>query len=486
MPSLQTHRPLVLAAVMAANFMIAIEATIVSTAMPQIVGQLGGLQLYSWVFSAFLLTQTATTVVFGKLADSVGRKTVMLVGIAVFLVGSILCGFAWSMPSLIAFRLVQGIGAGAVQPTAMTIVGDLYSAHERAKIQGWLASVWALSAVLGPLAGGLIIQHVSWAWILWMNLPIAAVAAAGFVAYLHEKRARRGARIDHLSAGLFTVAIAAIMADLTAFSTSGRYEISLITAVAAVAVALFVIQERRSPEPMISLELWGRRPIAAANGASLLSGMVMIGLTSFLPVFVQGVMQDSPLIAGFALSAMVLGWPVGATFGVRFFKSFGVRPVLRTGGLLVPVGALAFVVLTAETSPFVAGVGSLIVGLGMGLLSSASIILIQEIVDWSERGSVTASFLFARSLGSTFGATVFGAVLNFGLLRSGAAVASDDLRQLLERGSAAAGGDSGLRAALEQSLHLTFVSMFGIALMVAATAFLVPRVAFAPRRALAE
>ena len=336
MTPLTTHRPLVLAAVMAANFMIAIEATIVSTAMPQIVGQLGGLPLYSWVFSAFLLTQTATTVVFGKLADSVGRKTVMLVGIAVFLVGSILCGFAWSMPSLIAFRLIQGVGAGAVQPTAMTIVGDLYTAHERAKIQGWLASVWALSAVLGPLAGGLIIQHFSWAWIFWMNLPIGALAAAGFWAYLHEKRAHRAARIDHLSAGLFTIAIAAIMADLTAFSTSGRFEISLITAVAAVAVALFVIQERRSPEPMISLELWGRRPIAAANGASLLSGMVMIGLTTFLPVFVQGVMGDSPLIAGFALSAMVLGWPVGATFGVRFFKRFGVRAVLRTGGLLVP------------------------------------------------------------------------------------------------------------------------------------------------------
>ena len=488
MPSLQTHRPLVLAAVMAANFMIAIEATIVSTAMPQIVGQLGGLELYSWVFSAFLLTQTATTVVFGKLADSVGRKTVMLAGIAIFLVGSILCGFAWSMPSLIAFRLAQGIGAGAVQPTAMTIVGDLYSAHERAKIQGWLASVWAVSAVIGPLAGGLIIQHFSWAWIFWINLPVGALAAAGFFAYLHETRARGRGRIDHLSAAIFTVAIAAIMADLTAFSTSGRYEIGLITVVAAVAVVLFVIQERRSPEPMISLELWGRRPIAAANAASLFNGMVMIGLTSFLPVFVQGVMQNSALVAGFALSAMVMGWPVGATVGVRFFKRFGVRPVLRVGAALIPAGALVFVAISRESSPVVAGVGSAIVGLGMGLLSSASVILIQEIVDWSERGSVTASFLFARSLGSTFGATVFGAVLNFGLLHAGGvgAVTSDELRRLLERGSVGSGGDSELRAALEQSLHLTFVSMFAIALMVAVAAFLVPRVAFAARQALAE
>jgi MFS family permease len=481
-----THRPLVLAAVMAANFMIAIEATIVSTAMPQIVGQLGGLPLYSWVFSAFLLTQTATTVVFGKLSDLIGRKTVMLVGIGAFLFGSILCGFAWSMPSLIVFRLIQGIGAGAVQPTAMTIVGDLYSAHERGKIQGWLASVWAVSAILGPLAGGLIIQYFSWAWIFWMNLPIGALAAAGFWAYLHEKGVRGRGRIDHLSAGIFTVAIAAIMADLTAFSTSGRFEIGLITLVAAVAVVLFVLQERRSPEPMISLELWGRRPIAAANGASLLAGMVMMGLTTFLPVFVQGVMQKSPLIGGFALSAMVLGWPIGATTGVRAFRRFGVRSVLRVGGALIPLGALAFLFLDGDSSPIVAGLGSLVVGLGMGLSSSASIILIQEIVSWSERGSVTASYIFARSLGSTFGATVFGAVLNFGLLRSGhAGATSDQLRDLLEQGSEAV-GERGLRAALEQSLHLTFVSMFAIAVMVAATLFLVPKVSFAPRGAPAE
>src|SRR6202044_3078534 len=229
---------------------------------------------------------------------------------------------------------------------------------------------------------------------------------------------------------------------------------------------LFVLQERRSPEPMISLELWGRRPIAATNAASLLAGMVMIGLTTFLPVFVQGVMQKSPLIGGFALSAMVLGWPIGATVGVRVgLKRFGVRAMLRIGGVLVAVGSVVFLVLNGESSPILAGLGSLVIGLGMGLSSSASIILIQEIVDWSERGSVTASYLFARSLGSTFGATVFGAVLNFGLLRSGpGGGSSEQLRQLLGRGPEVE-GHAGLRAALEQSLHRTFVSMFAIALL---------------------
>ena len=484
MTALATRRPLVLAAVMAANFMIAIEATIVSTAMPQIVAQLGGLELYSWVFAAFLLTQTATTVVFGKLSDLRGRKAVILSGIGIFLVGSILCGFAWSMPSLIVFRLVQGVGAGAVQPVAMTIVGDLYSVHERGKIQGWLASVWALSAVIGPLVGGLIIQFWSWAWIFWMNLPIGLVASAGFWFYLHEKKSDARGRIDHLSAGVFTIAIAAVMADLTALSTASRTEIAVITAIAAAAVVAFVVQERRSPEPMISLELWGRRPIAAVNASSLFAGMTMIGLTTFLPIFVQGVMQRAPLIAGFALSAMVLGWPIGATLSSRLWRRFGVRTVLRTGAALIPLGALVFVFLKPETPPVVAGAGSALVGLGMGLSSSASIVLIQEIVDWSERGSVTASYLFARTLGSTFGATVFGAVLNMGLMRSGlGAVTSDELRRLLEGGAAA---NAALRSALEGSLHVTFAAMLAVAALVALTTALVPKVVFAARRAPAE
>jgi MFS family permease len=286
---------------------------------------------------------------------------------------------------------------------------------------------------------------------------------------------------------VFTIAIAAVMADLTAVSTSGGTEIALISVLAVASVALFVWQERRSPEPMISLKLWGRRPIAAANGASLLTGMTMIGLTTFLPVYVQGVMQKSALAAGFALSVMVLGWPIGATLAARLYTRFGIRPVLLTGGMLVPVGSFAFVALQPDTSPVLAGIGSWIVGFGMGLLSSASLVLIQEIVDWSERGSATASFIFARSLGSTFGATIFGAVLNYGLIHSGTgAVSSEELRRLLENATRGATTGAPLRLALEQSLHVTFVAMFVIALLAAASAFFVPKIAIGQRRVAAE
>ncbi|TXM89316.1 MFS transporter, partial [Methylobacterium sp. WL122] len=319
-----TRRPLVLAAVMAAMFMIAIEATIVSTAMPQIAGQLGDLHLYAWVFASFLLTQTATTVVFGKLSDLYGRRPVLLFGIAVFLAGSLLCGFAWSMPSLILFRLVQGVGAGAIQPVSMTVVGDLYSARERGRVQGYLASVWGVSSVAGPLAGGLIIGHLSWPWIFWINLPVGVLAAALFLLFLREEVERKRRRIDVIGAGLFTLAIAALMIALTETSTAPAVATaSGLTFL--VAITLFVLQERRAADPMLDFALWGQRSILTANAATLLSGMAIIGLTAFLPMYVQGVLRQSPLVAGFTLTLMVLGWPVGATTAARSFVRFGLR-----------------------------------------------------------------------------------------------------------------------------------------------------------------
>src|SRR6202142_1824825 len=207
----KSGRALVIASVMGSMFMIAIEATIVSTAMPQIVAELGGLHLYSWIFSSFLLTQTAMAVVFGKLADVYGRKPMMLMGIAIFLIGSILTGLAGSMITMVVFRLIQGVGAGAVQPVAITIVADLYPARERGKIQGYLASVWAISAVLGPIAGGFIIRDWSWPWIFWINVPIGVAAAIGFSVFFHEHANHERRSIDILGALLFTITVASLL-----------------------------------------------------------------------------------------------------------------------------------------------------------------------------------------------------------------------------------------------------------------------------------
>jgi EmrB/QacA subfamily drug resistance transporter len=472
----------VIAAVMASMAMVAIEATIVSTAMPQIVAQLGDLHLYSWVFSSFLLTQTAMTVVFGKLADLYGRKPVMLAGIAIFLVGSVLAGFAWSMPAMIAFRLIQGVGAGAIQPVTLTIVADLYPAHERGKVQGYLASVWAISAVVGPMVGGFIIHNMSWAWIFWMNVPIGLASAAGFIVFLRESERHARPSIDFGGAALFMATIAALMMALTYAGNDAIAKASLAGAAFLLCLVFFVIQERRAAEPMISFALWSRRPIAACNGSTVLSGMILMGATTFLPMYVQGVLHRSPVIAGLALTMMMVGWPAGATLAAKSFQRLGLRRILIGGSAFVPLGALMLLFLSPGGSPLIAAFGSLIMGFGMGTSSVSSLVLIQEIVRVDERGSATASNLFSRNLGSTLGATLFGAVLNFGLSHShgSAVVTSDQLKALLQNQATNLGDSDLIRLVLHQSLHLTFVSIFVIALFVVALLTFVPAISIGP------
>jgi EmrB/QacA subfamily drug resistance transporter len=463
---------------MISMFMISIEATIVSTAMPQIVAKLGGLHIYSWVFSSFLLAQTAMTVVFGKLADVYGRKPMMLMGIAIFLIGSILAGFAGSMMTMVVFRLIQGVGAGAVQPVAVTIVADLYPARERGKIQGYLASVWAISAVLGPIAGGLIIRDWSWPWIFWINVPIGIAAAVGFTVFLHEHAKRERRSIDTVGAALFTIAVASLLIALTEAGTSDSAPGLVAGGIFCLSSVLFIAQERRAADPMISFALWGRRPIAAANSVGVLASMALIGLTTFLPMYVQGVMHRSPVVAGLALTMMLVGWPAGATLAARSFHRFALRQILVVGTVLVPTGTVVFVLLTPQSSPITAALGSLVMGFGMGLISVSSLVLIQELVDWSQRGSATASNLFARNLGSTLGATALGAVFNYGLTRAdnGRSVSSDQLRQLLEAPAGTMATDTAVGLTLQQSLNLTFWAMLLIALTIVFLALLVPPV----------
>ncbi|WP_415119030.1 MDR family MFS transporter [Paraburkholderia sp.] len=463
---------------MASMAMVAIEATIVSTAMPQIVSQLGDLHLYSWVFSSFLLTQTAMTVVFGKLADLYGRKPVMLAGIAVFLLGSVLAGFAWSMPAMIVFRLIQGVGAGAIQPITLTIVADLYPARERGKVQGYLASVWAISAVVGPMVGGFIIHNLSWAWIFWMNVPIGLASAAGFIAFLRESERHARPSIDFGGAALFMAAIAALMMALTYAGDNAFAPAALAGGVFLLCALLFVLQERRAAEPMISFALWSRRPIAACNSSTVLSGMILMGATTFLPMYVQGVLHRSPVVAGLALTMMMVGWPAGATLAAKSFHRVGLRRILVGGSAFVPLGAVLLLFLSPGVSPLVAALGSLVMGFGMGTSSVSSLVLIQEIVRMEERGSATASNLFSRNLGSTLGATLFGAVLNFGLTHSKgvAVVTSDQLKALLQNRAVDLGDSDLIRLVLHQSLHLTFVSIFVIALFVVALLALVPSI----------
>ncbi len=467
-PQLTTRRALVVASIMASTAMVALEATIVATAMPNIVADLGGLGLYSWVFSSYLLAQTATTVVFGKLADVRGRKPVMLGGLAIFVVASVLAGFSTSMSWMIVFRVAQGFGAGAIVPVAMTIIGDLYPPVERGKVQGYLASVWATCGILGPVLGSLIIREFSWNWLFWMNVPIGLASALGFIRYYHEeKKGSARVAIDYGGAALFIVTAAALMLLLTHLSSRDAWLTAMELAVLVVSATVFVMVERRAADPMVSLRLWTLRPIAVCNLSTLFSGMAMMGLTTFLPMYLQAVAHRSPVTSGLALTTMMLGWPLGATLSARTFAQVGLRRYLLIGSAAVPLGGACFLFLTPQGSAVLPAVGSFVMGLGFGLASVCAMILIQESVRPSERGSVTASFVFARNLGSTLGAATFGAVQTFVFTHHpGVDMRIDRLRDLLSAGSATIATNDVVYQALAKSLDATFVSVFVVSLLV--------------------
>ncbi|MBE4908916.1 MFS transporter [Bacillus luteolus] len=411
----QTKRPLVLAAVMLAMFMAAIEATIVSTAMPAIVGDLGGFSLYSWVFSAYLLMNAVTVLIYGKLSDLFGRKPILIFGIVVFLIGSVLCGFASNMEMLILFRFIQGFGAGAVMPIASTIVGDMYTKEERAKIQGYLSSVWGISAIMGPALGGIFVEYVSWRLVFWVNVPLGILAIIVLVLFLHEGIEKKKHSIDYIGAVLLFVAISAIMIVLVEggvhWSWTSTQSLTLIV-VALIALVLFVIQENRAKEPMMPFTIWKEKSIFIANITSLTTGVMLIGISSFLPAFVQGVMERSPIVAGFTLTTMSIGWPIAATVAGRMLLKVGFRTTSLIGGVALVLGSIIFLTLSPDDGPVWAAFGSFMVGIGMGMTTTSFIVSIQSTVEWQMRGVATAANMFMRTLGSTVGAALLGGILN--------------------------------------------------------------------------
>lgn len=414
----QTNKPLVLAAVMLAMFMSAVEATIVSTAMPSIVSELGGFTLYSWVFSSYLLMQVATILIYGKISDLFGRKPIFIIGVSIFLIGSVLCGLAKTLEMLIIFRFIQGFGAGAVMPIATTIVGDIYTKEERAAVQGYLSSVWGISAVLGPVLGGLFVNYVSWVYVFWMNVPLGLLAILGVALFLKEDVEKKKHAIDYTGSILLVVAISALMLVLVeggvrwAWSSWQVMSLMLLFLIGSI---LFILQERRAAEPMMPLHIWKYKAISVSNLASLTTGMIIMGVSSFLPAFVQGVMEMSPMVAGFTLTTMSIGWPIASTLAGKMVINIGYRKITITGGIALIIGSFIFLTLSPEKGPIWAALGSFFIGFGMGLTTTSFIVSIQSTVGWNIRGIATASNMFMRTLGSAIGAALLGGILNSGL-----------------------------------------------------------------------
>jgi len=418
----RSERGPVLIGIMLSTALVAIDSTVIATAVPSVVSELGGFAQFPWLFSVYLLAQAVTVPVYGKLADLFGRKPVMLLGIGLFLIGSILCGAAWSMGALIAFRAVQGLGAGAVQPMAMTIAGDLYSLEERAKVQGYLASVWGVSAVVGPTIGGVFSEYVSWRWIFFVNIPLCLIAAATIGLRFAERVERRRPRIDYAGAGVLTVALTLVILGVLeggqAWAWGAPQSVAVLGA-GAVLLAVFVLVERRAADPVVPLRLLRRRLLVATNVVAACVGAVLLGLTSYVPTFVQDVLGTGPLVAGFALAALTLGWPLSASQSGRVYLRIGFRFTATIGAAVVFVGTALLLLLDGTSSVFQVGATSFVIGLGMGFAAAPTLIAAQSAVGWQERGVVTGTNMFFRSAGSALGVAVFGAIANATLGRSG-------------------------------------------------------------------
>ena len=469
------RRPLVFAAALSTMFMAAIEGTIVATAMPTIVGALGGFDLFSWVFSAYLLTQAVMIPIYGRLADVYGRKPILLIGIGVFLAGSVLCGFSWNMTSLIVFRVVQGIGAGSLIPVGQTVVGDIYSGEQRARMQGYVSSTFGSAAILGPLIGGFLANHFGWKTVFWVNIPLGIVATVMLVIALKENVRKRQHRIDYIGAALMAAATSLLMFGLVHAETLSRLEmVGMFIACALLFGALFVY-ERLTPEPMLPFKLYRNRFIAGGNSIGLTTGAIMMSIVAFLPAYMQGVMGLSSLVAGVALGAMSAAWPFGGFVGSRLLLLIPYRIAATIGAVLLVTGSLLMIALHIGATAAQPIAAALLMGFGMGITNICFVVAIQANVAWSERGAATSSIVFSRIIGQSFGSAVFGGILNFGMAGHGGSgdTIVSILRTAGHQGADAASIQSLLQA-LTNSLHNIYLVSGLLAIAVLATVLTLP------------
>jgi EmrB/QacA subfamily drug resistance transporter len=483
----RSERGPVLVAVMLATALVALDATIIATAVPSIVRDIGGFSQFPWLFSIYLLTQAVTTPLYGKASDVVGRKPVLFLGIGIFLAGSVLCGIAWSMPTLIVARAVQGIGAGAVLPVTITIVGDLYSVQERARVQGYIASVWGLAAVLGPTLGGVFSEYASWRWIFFINLPVGAVTVWMLWRSFHEKVERRKHDFDFRGAALLTVGCSLLILGLLEGGVAWDWTsaVSLgVFVVGAAALVGFVLVERVATEPVLPLWVFRHRVLVGGNLASMAIGVTLIGLVSYVPTYAQGVLGTGALVAGFAVAAMTIGWPIAAALSGRVYLRIGFRDTALIGGAIAVAGAVLVALLAADSSVLAVAVACFVVGVGLGLWSAPTIVAVQSVVDWQRRGVVTGTNLFCRNLGSAVGVAVFGAIANAALADrladppatvAGALPDSADAERLALDGRLTGPAEAFVRSALYDASHHVFLGVVVAAVMGALALWLVPR-----------
>jgi EmrB/QacA subfamily drug resistance transporter len=408
-------RHLAAGGVMLVIFLFAIDATIVSTAMPTIVAKLGGLDLYSWVFSIYMLTSALATPVCGKLADLFSKRRLMLAGIGVFLLGSLLCGVADSMEAMIAFRAVQGIGGGAIYALSFIVVGVLFPADQRAKVQGLISGIWGVASVLGPLAGGLIVEYTSWRWIFLVNLPLIAVATPLIITGLKEAAGeRRAARLDLAGAATLLVGLLLIFYALTE-SAHRRQPLNAETVALIVfgstILVIFYFIERRAAEPILPLDLFAVRLYKNSVAVSTLAAMGVFGAISYMPLYLQGVLGLSATSTGLVILALSMGWTVGSLSAGQGIDKIGYRRVAAAGMLLLALGYAILILPALNFGVAAVVVSAGAIGVGMGMANLTTLVAAQSAVAHQRIGVATSTIMLFRTFGAAFAVSLMGTVM---------------------------------------------------------------------------
>lgn len=408
-----------LAAVMVAIFLAAIESTVVALAMPTVVASLGGIRIYSWVFSGYLLTQTVSMPLWGRLSDLYGRRPMYLAGLATFLGGSALSGAAHDMPQLVVFRMVQGLGAGSLMTLGYTIIGEIFGLERRARLQGYLSGVWGVASLVGPPLGGLLTDHLSWRSVFYMNVPFGLVAMTLLAGALPRgEPARRHVSIDYAGIGAFTAGVSLLLLGIVEAGRVGAWsgaDVAALLGVGAVLLGLFVAAERRAAEPIVPLRLFRSRMVVAAVVTRLLAGMAMFGALAFVPLFVQTVTGVNATRAGAVLAPFVLGWVVFSATSARLVLRVGYRIVVLSGMACLTGAFLLLTRWDTGLSLLVAGRDVVLAGVGMGLVVVPMLIAVQSAVPRQDLGIATSVIQFFMSIGGAVGVSVMGAVMAQGL-----------------------------------------------------------------------
>ena len=467
-----TGRAIVMVALMLSMAVVSLEQTVVSTAMPSIIAKLRGLEIYPWVFSAYLLAATVTTPIYGKLADLLGRKRVLLFGLGLFALGSMLSGLSRSMPELIAMRVLQGLGAGAVAPIVLTLLGDLFTLEQRARVQGWFSAVWGVSSLAGPALGGELTDRLSWRWVFFVSVPFGVVAAWILARHVHEKVERDEVRpIDWPGALLLAAGSTLLLAVLNGDGRSWARGARLMAG-AVVLLVLFVHRERRAADPILPIDLVVAPHVAAAIAGSFLIGVLLFALDTYIPLFVQGVRGGSATQAGRTITPLFLMWSMSVAIAAAVVVRFGFRRMAVIGTVLIASGLIELAVGASRpewSGPLFLS-GMVVIGLGFGPASLSYILAVQHAVAWGRRGVATGAITFFRTMGGALGVGVLGALLGFALSRRLAAsrTAGIDVAAALRPATHARLTPEQLHVvqdALGRSLRDLFLQMFALAVL---------------------